>query len=339
MRALQNPEYPLTVYYAFKQAESEIESDEDARSKNGNAAKATASTGWETMLEGLIRAGFTITGTWPIHTEMVNRSVGLGTNALASSIVLVCRPRPENAPLATRRQFIKELEMELMHALQIMRHEGIAPVDLAQASIGPGMEIYSKYSKVVEADGTPIRVRTALQLINRTLDQVLADQDGECDLETRWAIAWFETYAMEEGPYGQAETLSKAKNMTLQTLVDAGILEAKLGKVRLLRPDEYSENERWSPASSARLTAWEVMQRAIHGLDKHGEDGAAKILGPVGSLSSVVRDLAYRLYAICERKGWAQEALFYNMLIASWSGISDQARKLASVPQQASLNF
>ncbi len=339
MRALQNPEYPLTVYYAFKQAESEIESDEDARSKNGNAAKATASTGWETMLEGLIRAGFTITGTWPIHTEMVNRSVGLGTNALASSIVLVCRPRPENAPLATRRQFIKELEMKLVHALQIMRHEGIAPVDLAQASIGPGMEIYSKYSKVVEADGTPVSVRTALQLINRTLDQVLADQDGECDLETRWAIAWFETYAMGEGPYGQAETLSKAKNMTLQTLVDAGILEAKLGKVRLLRPDEYSENERWSPASSARLTAWEVMQRAIHGLDKHGEDGAAKILGPVGSLSSVVRDLAYRLYAICERKGWAQEALFYNMLIASWSGISDQARKLASVPQQASLNF
>ncbi len=168
---------------------------------------------------------------------------------------------------------------------------------------------------------------------------MLADQDGECDLETRWAIAWFETYAMEEGPYGQAETLSNAKNMTLQTLIDAGILEAKSGKVRLLRPEEYSENERWSPASSTHLTAWEVMQRAIHGLDKHGEDGAAKILGPAGSLSSVVRDLAYRLYAICERKSWAQEALFYNMLIASWSGISDQARKLASIPQQATLNL
>lgn len=339
MRAQQNPEYPLTVYYAFKQAESETESDDEIRSKNGNVAKATASTGWETMLEGLVRAGFTVTGTWPIRTEREARSVGIGTNALASSIVLVCRPRPENALIATRRQFIKELEMELAQALKTMQHEGIAPVDLAQASIGPGMEIYSKYSQVMESDGTSVRVRTALQLINRILDQVLAEQDDECDVETRWAIAWFETYAMEEGPYGQAETLSKAKNIALQTLVDAKILDAKSGKVRLLRPDEFSGNDRWSPASSTRLTAWEVIQRAIHGLDKHGEDGAAKILGPVGSLSLVVRDLAYRLYAICERKGWAQEALAYNMLIASWSGISDQARKLASVPLQATLNL
>jgi putative DNA methylase len=248
IRALQNPEYPLTVYYAFKQAESEADrDDEDISSKNGNAAKATASTGWETMLEGLVRAGFTITGTWPMRTELSNRLRGMKSNALASSIVLVCRPRPENAPITSRRHFIKELELELAHALKMMQHGGIAPVDLAQASIGPGMEIYSKYSKVVESDGTPVRVRTALQLINHTLDEILAEQDGESDVETRWAIAWFEAYALGEGPYGQAETLSKAKNVAIQALVDAGIVQARSGKVRLLKPEEFSDNDRWNP--------------------------------------------------------------------------------------------
>jgi len=150
-----------------------------------------------------------------------------------------------------------------------------------------------------------------LQLINRALDEVLAEQEGESDVETRWAIAWFETYAMRGGPYGQAETLSKAKNTTIQTLVEAGILEAKAGKVRLLKPEEFSEHEKWQPAATSRLTAWEVMQRTIHALDKHGEDGAGNVLGRIGDLAEVVRDLAYRLYTICERKGWAQEALAY----------------------------
>ena len=217
------------------------------------------------MLEGLIRSGFTITGTWPVRTERW-RTVSIGTNALASSIVLVCRPRPVDATFASRRQFLNELKAELPQTLKQMQHGSIAPVDLAQASIGPGMAIYSRYSKVLEANGTPIRVRTALQLINRTLDEVLAEQEGESDVETRWAIAWFETYAMDEGPYGQAETLSKAKNTAIQTLVDAGILEAKAGKVRLLRPEEYSEKRQ--PAHP-HVTAWEVMQRAIHALDKH----------------------------------------------------------------------
>ncbi len=176
-----------------------------------------------------------------------------------------------------------------------------------------------------------------MQLINRVLDEVLAEQEGESDVETRWAIAWFETYAMDEGPYGQAETLSKAKNTAIQTLVDAGILEAKAGKVRLLRPEEYSE--KWQPEAHPHVTAWEVMQRAIHALDKHGEEAAGNVLGKAGDLAEVVRDLAYRLYTICERKGWSQEAQAYNMLVTSWSGIRDQIHTLARTPQQATFAF
>src|SRR5947209_20144531 len=221
------------------------------------------------MLEGLIRAGFTITGTWPMRTEMANRSVGQGTNALASSIVLICRPRPLDAPIASRRQFLNTLRAELPLALKNLKNGSIAPVDLAQASIGPGMAIYSRYSKVVESDGTPLSVRTALQLINRALDEVLAEQEGEYDVETRWAIAWFEEYAMNEGEYGRAETLSKAKNTAVHTLEHAGLLASRAGKVRLLKREELSEG--WSPKTNSRLTVWEVMQRMIYALDRSEE--------------------------------------------------------------------
>jgi putative DNA methylase len=278
---------------------------------------------------GLIRSGFTITGTWPIRTEMVNRSVGLGTNALASSIVLVCRPRPVDAPIASRRQFLNALRAELPDKLKKLQRGSIAPVDLAQASIGPGMAIYSGYSKVVESDGTPMRVRTALQLINRALDEALAEQEGEYDAETRWAIAWFEQYAMNAGEYGVAETLSKAKNMTVQGLVDAGFLEAKGGKVRLLKREELSGE--WKPKDNARLTVWEVMQRMIHALlSGNGEIGAGDILRRASTQGEVARDLAYRLYTVCERKGWAQEALAYNSLVTSWLEISRLAHREAS---------
>ena len=326
MRRAQHPDYPLTVYYAFKQAESEAQGDEV--SSNVNSNKVTASTGWETMLEGLIRSGFAITGTWPVRTEMLNRSVGLGTNALASSIVLVCRPRSVDAPLASRRQFLNALRAELPSALKNLQHGSIAPVDLAQASIGPGMAIYSRFSKVVESDGTPLRVRTALQLINRALDEALAEQEGEYDVETRWAIAWFEQYAMNAGEYGIAETLSKAKNTSVQSLVDAGFLEAKAGKVRLLRREELADN--WNP-KTARLTAWEVMQRMIYELlDGKGDSGAGDILCQASTQGEAARDLAYKLYTVCERKGWAQEALAYNSLVTSWSEISRLAQREAS---------
>ena len=332
MRTVAHPDYPLTVYYAFKQAESEDASnDDDEESSNGNGAKSikvTASTGWETMLEGLIRTGFTITGTWPMRTEMANRSVGQGTNALASSIVLVCRPRPVSAPVASRRQFLNELRAELPLALKNLQHGSIAPVDLAQASIGPGMAIYSRYSKVVESDGTTLSVRTALQLINRALDEVLAEQEGEYDAETRWAVAWFEEYAMNAGEYGRAETLSKAKNTSLQSLVDAGFLEARSGKVRLLKRDELSAI--WHPKEQRHLSVWEVMQRMIDAQDKHGDTAAGDILRRVGEKAEIARDLAYRLYTVCERKGWSQEAQAYNSLVTSWSEISRLANREAS---------
>ena len=329
MREAQQPGYPLTVYYAFKQAESE---DDEHGQANGSVV--SASTGWETMLEGLLKAGFAITGTWPIRTEMVNRSVGLGTNALASSIVLVCRPRQVDAPLTSRGEFLRALKRELPAALKDLQRGHIAPVDLAQAAIGPGMAVFSRYSKVLEADGSAMRVRTALQLINQALDEVLVEQEGEYDAETRWVVAWFEEYGMEEGPYGKAETLSKAKNIALERLVEAGILSARGGKVRLLRREELADG--WNPARQPRLTAWEVTQRLIKALETAGEQGAAAVLDGVGGLGEVARDLAYRLYTTCERKGWAQEALAYNSLIVDWRDIAGQAGRLP-VAEQAKL--
>jgi len=206
IRAAGHPDYPATVYYAFKQAESEHDVD------GPGDATVIASTGWETMLAGLIDAGFTITGTWPMRSELGNRMIASGTNALASSIVLVCRPRPTGAPRTDRRDFLNRLKRELPDALRTMRHGNVAPVDLAQAAIGPGMAIFSQYSRMLEADGTPMRVRTALGLINRALDEARGEQEGAFDAGTRWLVDWFEQYGMGEGPYGVAETLSKAKN-------------------------------------------------------------------------------------------------------------------------------
>jgi len=322
IREIQNPEYPLTVYYAFKQAETEPADDNENDDKD-----FISSTGWETMLEGLIKAGYTITGTWPIRTELIG-NLKKYIAALASSIVIVCRPRPVDAPIASRRQFLNALRAELPAALKNLQRGSIAPVDLAQASIGPGMAIYSRYSKVVESDGTPLRVRTALQLINRALDEALAEQEGEYDAEARWAVAWFEQYAMNAAEYGIAETLSKAKNTSVQTLVDAGLLEARAGKVRLLKREELAT--KWDPKAS-RLTVWEVMQRMIHELlDGKGDSGAGDILRKASAQAEVARDLAYRLYTVCERKGWAQEALAYNSLVTSWSEISRLAHREAA---------
>jgi Adenine-specific DNA methylase containing a Zn-ribbon len=340
IRAVHNPDYPLTVYYAFKQAEADIIEGKVPGSKNGKDTQV-ASTGWETMLAGLIHAGFTITGTWPIRTEMMNRSVGQGTNALASSILLVCRPRPVHAEIASRRQFINELRAELADALKQMQHGSIAPVDLAQASIGPGMAIYSRYSKVIESDGSPLSVRTALQLINRELDSVLADQEGEYDVETRWAVAWFEENAMEPGEYGRAEVLSKAKNASIQSMQEAGIVEAVAGKVRLLKRDELSAQ--WSAQPHhGYLTTWEVLQRTIHALDKLGSIGAGEILAQAPAYSEPVHDLAYRLHNICERKKWTSEALYYNMLVTSWGDASKEASDIKAriskpAPRQGTL--
>lgn len=320
IRRCQSESFPLIIYYAFKQAET----DEDDAERSGGVA----STGWETMLGSLLASGFGVTGTWPVKTERPS-GVKVDVNALASSIVLVCRPRRADAALSTRRDFLSALKHELPTALRLLQRGNIAPVDLAQAAIGPGMAVFSRYSRVLEADGSPMTIRTALGLINQTLDEVLAEQEGEFDSDTRWAITWFEQHAMEDGPFGEANVLAQARNTAVNGLVEAGIVAARAGKVRLLKREEM--NPDWDPTTDKRLTVWEVTQHLIHALEKDGETGAAALLRKIGALGEVARDLAYRLYGICERKKWAQEALAYNSLVIAWS----EMLKLASASQEA----
>ncbi|MCT7988452.1 DUF1156 domain-containing protein [Laspinema olomoucense] len=322
-----NPQFPFTVFYAFKQTEV---------TKEAITGVSLASTGWETMLEGLIQSGFNIDGTWPMRSELSTRNVGRDNNALASSIVLVCRPRPETALKITRRQFLSELKKELPKALKTLQQGNIAPVDLAQASIGPGMAVYSQYSAVLENDGSPMRVRTALQLINQLLDEYLTEQEGEFDSDTRWALTWFEQHQFNEGQYGDAETLSKARNTSIQGLEQAGILTAKAGKVRLLKRSELPSD--WNPEQDNRVPHWEITQHLIRALDQTGEIGAAELLAKLGNGGEIARDLAYRLYNLCDRKGWSAEGIGYNSLVISWPEISRLARESKkSEPIQGSL--
>jgi putative DNA methylase len=319
MKAEQVEGYPTTVFYAFKQTESEDDNDTPSETND----EVVASTGWETMLEGLIRSGFLVDGTWPIRTERSARTMSIGMNALASSIVLVCRPRSVEAPLATRKDFITALRRELPDALRDLQHGNVAPVDLAQAAIGPGMAVFTRYFKVMETDGSAMTVRTSLGLINQALDEVLAEQEGEFDGDTRWALAWFEQFGMEEGPFGVAETLSKAKNTSVGGLVEAGFLRAQSGKVRLLRREELDAE--WDPATDKRLTMWEITQYLIRKLEQEGESAAAVLVHKLGGMAEAARDLAYRLYSICERKKWATEALSYNGLVIAWPELTKLA--------------
>lgn len=313
-----HPAFPVTIYYAYKQSETEGES-------------GRASTGWETFIGAVIRSGLSITGTWPLRTERGARSVSKGTNALASSIVLVCHPRLPTAPTATRREFLSALKEELPEALKLLQRGNIAPVDLAQAAIGPGMRVYTRYSTIIEADGTPLSVRDALTLINQTLDEALAEQEGDFDADTRWAVAWFEQSGFDVGEYGVAETLSKAKNTSVGGMVDAGFLDSKRGKVRLLKPDELSKD--WDFAADGRLTAWEVVHQLIRALEAGGETAAADLVVKLGSKAEAARELAYRLYTICERKKRAPQALSYNALVQSWPEIVRLAHE-AGKPQE-----
>jgi putative DNA methylase len=317
-----HPAFPVTIYYAFKQSET-------------GGDDGTASTGWETFLDAVIRAGFALTGTWPMRTEGAGRIIAKGTNALASSIILVCRKRNTNAPTATRREFLAALKAELPDALKMLQRGNIAPVDLAQAAIGPGMGVYTRYAKVVDASGEPVTVRDALALINQVLDEALAEQEGDFDSDTRWAVAWFEQSGFETGEYGVAETLSKAKNTSVAGMVDAKFLSSKGGKVRLLRPDELTTD--WDPATDPRLTAWEVVHQLIRVLEAGGEGAAAELVAKLGSKAEPARELAYRLYTICERKKRAPQALSYNALVQSWPEISrlaSDAAKHIPLPEQ-----
>jgi putative DNA methylase len=318
IRIGQNADFPLTVYYAFKQSETDMGEDSNVAGQ--------ASTGWETMLEGLLRAGFQVTGTWPMRSELSTRNVGRGTNALASSIVLACRARPDSASITTRKDFLGSLKKELPHALRNLQKGNIAPVDLAQAAIGPGMAVFSRYKKVLETDGSPMRVRTALALINQGLDEVLSELESEFDPDTRWALAWFEQYGFEIGDYGQAEVLATAKALSVSRLADSGMLYSRAKKVRLLRREELPEN--WDPSTSGRLTVWEVTQHLIRRLDQKGEKETANLKAKIGGMAEIARDLAYRLYTLCERKGWAEEAGYYNSLVVAWPSMASEAFEL-----------
>jgi putative DNA methylase len=301
-----HPLFPATIYYAFKQAERE-------------GTDGIASTGWETFIDAVIRAGFSINGTWPMRTERGARTIGIGHNALASSIVLVCRPRPKDAPTISRRDFLDALKQELPGALRLLQLGNIAPVDLAQAAIGPGMAVYTRYTRVLHTTGTPLSVREALVIINQTLDEVLAEQEGDFDSDTRWALAWFEQYGFDEGEYGVAETLSKAKNTSVSGMVTAGLLVSRAGKVRLLRPDELPDD--WDPATDTRLTIWEIVHHLVRVLTQMGEMASAQLAARIGEKTDTARELAYRLFAASERKNRAAEALAYNSLVQSWPEI------------------
>ena len=307
-----NSAFPVSIYYAFKQSEND-END------------GTTNTGWDTFLAAVIEAGFAISGTWPMRTELSNRMIGSGTNALASSIVLVCRQRMSEAPTATRRDFVNALKAELPKALAHLQSSNIAPVDLAQASIGPGMAIYTRYAKVLDAQGQPLTVRDALALINQTLDEALAEQEGDFDADTRWALAWFEQSGFDEDEYGVAETLSKAKDTSVSGMVDAGILASGRGKVRLLKPAELPAD--WDPSTDSRLTTWEMVHQLIHVLESDGESAAAQLVAQLGAQAETARELCYRLYTICERKKRNAEALSYNGLVQSWPEITRLARE------------
>jgi putative DNA methylase len=310
----QHPGYPMTLFYAFKQAES----------RDG----ALASTGWDTMLTGLIESGYAVTGTWPMRTERFGRTLSIGTGALASSIVLVCRPRAADAPIATRREFVNALRAALPAPLKQLQRGNIAPVDLSQAAIGPGMAVFSRYAKVLEADGSAMTVRSALALINHTLDEILAEQEGDFDADTRFAVTWFEQRGFEEGPYGEADVLARAKNTSTRGLEEAGILGSRAGRVRLLRRDELLAD--WDPVTDLRPTVWEAAHYLVRRLESGGEDAAADLLRRLGGLGETARELAYRLYTTSERKGWTQEALAYNSLVVAWPQI---ARRVAGTPE------
>ena len=306
-----HPASPITIYYAFKQSE-----------RKGDTG--ATSTGWETFLDAVIRSGLAIGGTWPMRTELGNRMIGQGTNALASSIVLVCRARPADAPVTTRREYLAALRSELPQALRLLQTGNVAPVDFAQAAIGPGMAVYTRYAKVLDAAGVPLPVREALALINQILDEVLAEQEGDFDADSRWAVAWFEQHGFEAREYGIAETLSKAKNTSVAGLVEAGFLASKGGTVRLLKPDQLPED--WDPTTDTRLTAWEMVHHLVRVLEADGEGATAELAAQLGAKADVARELCYRLYTLCERKKRAAEALSYNSLVQSWPEISRLAR-------------
>lgn len=309
------PEGPATIYYAFKQSEIKEE--------------GISSTGWATFLQAVLDAGYSVVGTWPMRTEMANRMVASGTNALANSVVLVCRKKQIEAEVVTRAEFVRALKKELPPSIDELRAANIAPADMPQSAIGPGMGVYSRYKAVLEADDSPMSVRTALQLINRELDEFLNDIQGEFDSETRFAINWFEQHGLENGDYGDADNLARARGLSVDSIKHAGVVGSAAGKVRILKRDELFQD--WDPATDSHMTVWECCQYLIRALENEGEHAAALLLKKMGAdKAEAVKDLAYCLYDICSNKRKdAREATSYNALIAVWAELTRQAASIS----------
>ena len=316
-RRSANPDYPMTVYYAFKQTETSTE--------------GRTSTGWSTILEGMIHSGWSITATWPMRSERGGRMTSVGTNALASSIVLVLRPRPEDAPMTDRRSLMRELRRTLPEAVETLRSGGIAPVDLAQAAIGPGMSVFSRYSRVISPDGTDMSVSEALTQINAVLDEVLGEQEGDLDPDTRWCLTWFDAHGFTEGPYGEAETLASARNASIDALKCSGVLTSGGGRVGLIAPADLPDD--YDPRADDRISHWEVVLHLARALDRRGIDEAGRLLSAAaerGLGADILQSLAYRLYSLAEKHGWTEAGLLFNALGGSWPEIAAAARTAAS---------
>ena len=322
-----NPDVPMTVYYAYKQQD---------RGKDG-----TSSTGWHTLLDGLIQSGWEITATWPMRSEAKNRLLAHGTNALASSILLACRPRPADARAVARRAFVAALKSELPEALRTLMQGAIAPVDLAQAAIGPGISVFSRYAKVREADGSDMSVRGALQLINATLDEVLGEQESDLDSDTRFAVRWYRQYGWEADSSGIADQLARSSDTSLAELQRGGIFEAKGGKARLLSPTQL--NEAWDPAVDEHVSVWEATVRLAAVLAKDGVDKVAELLPAVGEKVSLdaVKELGFLLFHEAEKNKDTDDAILFNGLVSSWGDLNEQARQIVAHPKahQEALTF
>jgi putative DNA methylase len=304
-----HPAFPVTIYYAFKQAESD-------------GADGTTNTGWDTFLAAVIRSRLChqrhLADAHRAEPQPHDRAFGHQRPRIQHHPRLP--PATRHAPTATRRDFVTALKAELPPALAHLQRGNIAPVDLAQAAIGPGMAVYTRYAKVLDAEGKPLPVRAALALINQTLDEALAEQEGDFDADSRWALTWFDQTGFAEGDYGVAEQLSKSKNTSVGGLDEAGILVSRAGRVRLLKPAELPAD--WDPLTDKRLTHWEIVHHLIRALESGGESAAAVLVAKLGSKAETARELCYRLYTLCERKKRAVEAMAYNGLVQSWPEIT-----------------
>ena len=324
MARMSIPDYPSAIYYAFKQSEVEQE--------------GLTSKGWATFLQAIIESGYAIVGTWPVRTELANRMRGIGSNALATSVVLVCRKREETESVITRAEFIRALKRELPPAIGELQAANIAPADMPQSAIGPGMGVFSRYKAVLESDDSPMTVKAALQLINRELGEFLDNVMGDFDADTRFAIKWLELHGMKAGEYGDANKIATPLGIAVESVKHAGIVESAAGKVRILSRAEIDAE--WQPDADSHLTVWECCQHLVRLHEMHGIGyETAAMLKKIGAKAGDVRDLAYVLYSICEKRGEAKEATAYNALIADWADLTREAATVQLTGRGGQMRF